>query len=81
MNSVILVYRTGYPSVSSFYDVFHINARYEEMLIDVTGVYADYVAVSYGAILHMFRQYSIPILVFSDSLNDFTFNLTYSNDP
>ncbi len=29
----------------------------------------------------MFRQYEIPILVFKDVFGDFTFNLTYTNDP
>ena len=29
----------------------------------------------------MFRQYEIPILVFKDVFGNFTFNLTYTNDP
>ena len=70
-NSVILVYRAGLPSISVFYDVFHINGKYEDMLIDATGNFGDYVAVSMGSILMMFRQYEIPILVFDDSYNDF----------
>jgi hypothetical protein len=29
----------------------------------------------------MFRQYEIPILVLEDSFLDFTFNISYTNDP
>jgi len=29
----------------------------------------------------MYRQYEIPILVFKDVFGNFTFNVTYSNDP
>jgi hypothetical protein len=29
----------------------------------------------------MFRQYEVPILVFSNSFLDFDFNLSYTNDP
>lgn len=50
------------------------------MLIDVTGTFADYVSVTMGSILMMFRQYQIPVLVFEDSWNDFEFNITYTND-
>ena len=81
MNSVILVYRAGLPSVAVFYDVFHINGKYEDMLIDATGRFGDYVSVTMGSILMMFRQYEVPILVFDDNYNDFEFNLTYTNDP
>ena len=56
-NSVILVYRTGLPAVSSFYDVFNINGKYDDMLIDATGSFGDYIAVSLGSMLLMFRQY------------------------
>lgn len=80
-DSVILVYRTGYPSVASFYDVFNINARYDDMLIDATGVFGDYVTVALGSMLLMFRQYEFPVLVFEDNINNFDFNITYTNDP
>jgi hypothetical protein len=29
----------------------------------------------------MFRQYEIPVLVFQDVFGNFTFNITYTNDP
>jgi hypothetical protein len=80
-NSVIMVYRTGYPAVASFYDVFHLNAKYDDLIIDATGNFGDYVTVAYGSILMMFRQYEIPILVFEDVFGDFNFNLTFTNDP
>lgn len=80
-NSVILVYRTGYPSVAAFYDVFHINGKYDDMLIDATGVFGDYVSVALGSMLLMFRQYEFPILIFQDSFHDFDFNVSYTNDP
>ena len=57
MNGVILVYRAGLPSVAVLYDVFHINGKYEDMLIDATGRFGDYVSVTMGSILMMFRQY------------------------
>lgn len=79
-NTVILVYRSAGPAVSAFYDVFHIEGKYDDMLIDVTGKFADYVSVTMGSILMMFRQYQIPVLVFEDSWNDFEFNITYTND-
>jgi len=79
-NSVILVYRSATPAVAALYDVFHIEGKYDDMLIDVTGVYADYVTVALGSRLMMFRQYSIPLLVFEDNWNDFEFNITYTND-
>lgn len=63
-NSIIMVYRTGLPSIASLYDVFHLNRKFDEILIDATGVFGDYVAVAYGAILTMFRQYEVPLLVF-----------------
>lgn len=80
-NSVILVYRSASPAVAALYDVFHIEGKYDDMLIDVTGIFADYVSVAIGSRLMMFRQYAIPILVFEDSWNDFEFNITYTNDP
>ena len=70
-NTVILVYRTDTPAVASFYDVFHIEGKYDDMLIDVTGTSADYVTVAMGSILMTFRQYFIPILVFEDNWSDF----------
>jgi hypothetical protein len=63
-NSVILVYKTGLPAVSAFYDVFHLYQRHDDLLIDVTGNFGDYVAVAFGSVLMMYRQYEIPILVF-----------------
>ena len=80
-NTVIMVYRSGYPSVSSFYDVFHLNVRHDEVLIDATGSFGDYVTVAWGNKITMFRQYEIPILVFEDVFGDFNFNLTFTNDP
>ena len=56
-NSVILVYRAGIPSVAAFYDVFNIGWKYNDMLIDATGAFGDYVTVAMGPMLHMFRQY------------------------
>ena len=56
-NSLILVYRTGLPAVSSLYDVFHLYQKHEDVLIDVTGSFGDYVAVAVGSRLMMFRQY------------------------
>lgn len=56
-NSVILVYRSGFPAVATFYDVFHINGKYDDMLIDATGNFADYVSVAMGSMLMMYRQY------------------------
>jgi len=50
------------------------------MLIDATGNYGDYVTIAMGSILHMFRQYTIPYLIFEDSYADFSFNVTFSND-
>lgn len=63
-NSVILVYKTGLPAVASLYDVFNLNLNYDDILIDATGNFGDYITVVYGSILTMFRQYEIPILVF-----------------
>ena len=74
-NSVILVYRAGYPAVACFYDVFNIGLKYEDMLIDATGAFGDYISVAMGSMLQMFRQYEEPGLVFEDN-----FNITYSND-
>jgi hypothetical protein len=81
ISSVILVYRTGLPSVAAFYDVFNINYKYNDMLIDATGAFGDYVVVAMGSILKMIRQYELPVLVFQDSITDFDFNLSYTNDP
>ncbi len=69
--SVIIVYRSSQPAVATLYDVFHIEGKYEDMLIDVTGKWADYVSVTMGSRLMMFRQYAVPILVFEDNWNDF----------
>lgn len=80
-SSIIMVYRTGLPAVASLYDVYHLYAKYDDILIDATGNFGDYVAVAIGSILKMFRQYEIPILVFEDSFSDYAFNLTYTNDP
>jgi len=30
-NTVVMVYRSGFPAVASFYDVFHLNATYEDL--------------------------------------------------
>lgn len=80
-NSVILVYKSAGPAVAALYDVFHIEGKYDDMLIDVTGVFADYVSVTMGSILMMFRQYMVPVLVFEDNWDSFDFNITYTNDP
>ncbi len=56
-DTVILVYRTGFPSVSAFYDVFNVWFKYEDTLIDATGNFGDYVTVATGSMLIMFRQY------------------------
>lgn len=80
MNSVILVYHAGLPATAAFYDVFHINGKYEDMQIDATGNFGDYVSVTLGSMLLMFRQYAEPILVFDDSYSNFEFNISYSND-
>lgn len=79
-NSVILVYRAGFPATASFYDVFNIGLKFSDMLIDATGAFGDYVTVAMGSILQMFRQYELPILVFDDNFYDFDFNVTFSND-
>ena len=63
-NTVIMVYRSGLPAVASFYDVFHLNAQYDDLLLEVTGSFGDYVACAFGSKLMMFRQYEVPILVF-----------------
>lgn len=63
-NTVILVYRTGQPAVASLYDVFFLYRKFDDVLIDCTGSFGDYIAVAYGSTLTMFRQYEIPILVF-----------------
>jgi hypothetical protein len=51
------------------------------VLIDATGSFGDYVAVTFGTELSIFRQYEIPIIVFEDTFADYSFNLTYANDP
>jgi hypothetical protein len=79
-NTVILVYRSAGPAVSALYDVFHVEGKYDDLLLDVTGTFADYVTYTTGSILTMFRQYMLPILVFEDNWNDFDFNITYTND-
>lgn len=56
-NSVILVYKVGVPTVSSFYDVYHLYKNQKDILVDVTGQFEDYVTVAIGSTLHMFRQY------------------------
>lgn len=79
-NTVVLVYRSASPAVSAFYDVFHIEGKYDDMLIDVTGDFADYVSVTMGSILMIFRQYQVPVLIFEDNFDDYEFNITYTND-
>jgi hypothetical protein len=56
-NSIIMVYRTGFPAVSSLYDVRHLKGSYQDILVDATGNFGDYVAVAYGNTLDIFRQY------------------------
>ena len=51
------------------------------MIIEVTGNFGDYVTCAFANQLMIFRQYEIPILVFKDVFGNFTFNLTYTNDP
>jgi hypothetical protein len=63
-SSVILVYKTGLPASTSLYDVFNLNLNYDDVMIDATGNFGDYITVTYGSIVLMFRQYEIPILVF-----------------
>jgi hypothetical protein len=41
----------------------------------------DYITVTQGSKLTMFRQYSNPTLIFQNVLGDFKFNLTFTNDP
>lgn len=67
--------------MASFYDVFNVWFNYDEMVIDATGVFGDYVTIGVGTMLVMFRQYEVPVLVFEDNFHDFEFNITYTNDP
>lgn len=59
--------------------MFNINGNYEDIQVDATGTWADYVLFSTGTGLSMFRQYATPILIFQDTFSDFTFNLSYTN--
>lgn len=77
--SVLLVYHAGRPTVASFYDVFNLDGAYEDIKVDATGNWADYVLYSTGTHYDMFRQYATPVLVFQDTFSDFYFNLTYTN--
>ena len=63
-NTVILVYRSDLNAVSSFYDVFHLGITRDDLIIDATGSFGDYITCAYHNKLFMFRQYEIPILVF-----------------
>lgn len=76
----ILVYRAGYPTVMTFYDVFDMNAPYADTLIDATGYFADFLVLASGSKLQVFRQFVIPLLIIYDTFTDFTFNITYRND-
>lgn len=80
-DAVILVYRTQYPAAAAFYDVFHLNMPYQDLIIDATGSFGDYVTVADESNLTMFRQYEDPVLVFGDVFGDFKFQLTYTNHP
>lgn len=80
-NSVVMVYKTGLPAVSAFFDVFHLNLRNDDLMIDATGSFGDYVTCAYHNKIFMFRQYEIPILVFQDVFGDYKFNLTFTNEP
>lgn len=44
--TVLLIYRAGLPTVATFYDVFYLDYRYEDVLVDATGVFCDYVIFS-----------------------------------
>lgn len=80
-NTVILVYRTDLTAVSAFYDVFHLGIARDDLMIDATGSFGDYITCAYHNKLFMFRQYEIPILVFEDVFGDYQFNVTFTNDP
>lgn len=56
-NTVILVYKSGFNSVSAFYDVFHLGLARYDLKIDATGSFGDYITCSYHNKLFMFRQY------------------------
>lgn len=75
----VLVYRAGYPTVMTFYDVYDMNASYSETLIDATGVFCDFLVLASGSRLQVFRQFMIPLLIIYDTFSDFSFNITYKN--
>lgn len=75
----ILVYRAGYPTVMTFYDVFDMNAPYKDTLIDATGAFCDFLVIASGNQLQVFRQFVIPLLIIYDTFSDFSFNITYGN--
>ena len=75
------MYRSDLNAVSSFYDVFHLGIARDDLMIDATGSFGDYITCAYHNKLFMFRQYEIPILVFEDVFGDYAFNITFTNDP
>lgn len=73
------MYHAGRPTVATFYDIFYLDFKYEDVQIDATGVFCDYIVVGAENSITIFRQFEIPLLVFQDTWTDFSFNLSYTN--
>lgn len=75
----IFVYRGGYPNVGSLYDTIQLGS-YNNMLIDVTGYYLDFVTVVSGSFIRMFKQYELPVVVVESAFRDYSFDIEFYND-
>lgn len=55
--SAILIFKTGVPAVTSLFHVHNFKSRLYGSTLNVCGRQGDYVTVTYGAELMMFREY------------------------
>ena len=55
--STVLMFKTGVPAVSSLFHVYNFNSMLYGLTLNVCGRQGDYVTVTDGAELTMFREY------------------------
>ena len=74
----MLVYRSGLPAIGSLYNQIDL-VTFQNVLIDASGTFVDYVSVVSGKQLRIYRQYERPEVEIVNPDVDYQFYLEYQN--
>lgn len=79
--SVILVYRSGYPSSAVLYDTIYLDKLYSRpgFEVEVCGNYVDFVSIAVGDEFMVYRVFEEPMLAIKPNIHDFNFSIKAVN--